>query len=129
LAHAFAGPFLEALALEGVIESPARVNPATLARSIKRAAEWFGPMRPGDMWFEQYGQWKRLRGEQNPQEHAVQGQYARLRDLQHETAWLDEQRKDWQQLAMQQEGTLRAQGAWNEECEERMAEALAAPCD
>jgi hypothetical protein len=129
LAHDFAANLLDALALEGAIESPARVHPEALARSIKLAADWFGPTRPGQMWFEQYAQWKKLRKEHPRQERAAQEQYARLRALQDETAWLEEQRQDWQRLATRQGTALRARGLWTSECENRMTSLAPSPSE
>ena len=127
LVRDFAAVLLDALALDGAIASPARVNPEALAGSIKRAADWFGPTKPGQMWFEQYAQWKRLRKEQLPQELAVEEQHARLRALRDETAWLEEQRQDWQRLAARQEAALRVRGLWTTECEQRRAGLVASP--
>lgn len=66
LATTLAVPFLEALALEGitnpmfVTELVSQASRDALAESIRRRAPWFGPIKQGKMWFEQYSQWNEL---------------------------------------------------------------------
>lgn len=85
LADRLAVPLLQGLALEGGIAGTETVDRPRLASAIRGRAHWFGPIRPGQMWWEQYSQWKDSRD--------------RRECLEQEVAWLAERRQHWRQLA------------------------------
>lgn len=66
LATKFAVPYLQALVLEGAVDSALGIEDVSqssreaLAQAISRRAPWFGPTQQGQVWFEQYGQWSEL---------------------------------------------------------------------
>ena len=64
-------------------------------------------MEPGKMWFEQYSQWKRLKRSESEKERALREHWDRFARLVRDTAWLEEQRADWQQLAEDREQIIR----------------------
>jgi GT2 family glycosyltransferase/uncharacterized membrane protein YvlD (DUF360 family) len=51
---------LEALALDGAIVDGSFGQRGAVCAAIRRQRDWFGPVRPGQMWFEQYSQWQRF---------------------------------------------------------------------
>ncbi|MCB0208447.1 MAG: glycosyltransferase family 2 protein [Anaerolineae bacterium] len=53
-------PFLEALALEGIIDPSNSIDKQKLAESVTSKANWFGPPLLNQMWYEQYSQWNHL---------------------------------------------------------------------
>lgn len=124
LANAFAVPLLEALALEGAISQSASIDRLRLSRSIRSLWTWFGPVKPGQMWWEQYAQWKRLKGEESQKERAIQDHWDFYRKLTGETAWLKEQCKSWQRLAEERERELRKELVWTDEFEQQKAKLM-----
>jgi len=60
LADSLAAPFLQAMALEGEITKSVTVDRLRLSKAISARSHWFGPIRPGQMWYEQYSQWNEL---------------------------------------------------------------------
>jgi glycosyltransferase involved in cell wall biosynthesis len=63
LANTLGPKLLQAMAQEGAIIASAKVDRLKLSNSIKRVSQWFGPIKPGQMWWEQYSQWKVLERE------------------------------------------------------------------
>lgn len=101
LATALAVPLLEAMVLEGIIAPSETSNRQKLRWSILRQSAWFGLHEPGQMWFEQYEQWQRLERQEPEADFALYEYWSRLRTLELETAWLEEECDYWQRRAVE----------------------------
>lgn len=110
LVNTLAVPLLEALALEGSITTSATVDRHKLSHSIKSLSPWFGPMKPGKMWFEQYSQWNRLESERSEKTPVLRKYWNRFSKQVSETAQLeDHQVAYWQRLAKDRERIIQKQ--------------------
>jgi len=91
-------PLLQALALEGGITDSRTVDRMKLSRAIRARSHWFGPIRPGQMWWEQYSQWNELEKKDSDNNRKMKDHRDKLESLEQEVAWLEEQRRLRQQL-------------------------------
>ena len=110
LANVLAVPLLEVLALEGAMTTSTTVDRLKLSKSIRSLSPWFGAVKPGKMWFEQYGQWKQLEREES-EERLLREHWDLFGELERETARLEAQRDIWQRLAEERERIIRQQQA------------------
>ena len=92
LANSLSLPLLQALALEGGITDSRTVDRLKLSRTIRERSHWFGPIRPGQMWWEQYSQWNELEKKDSDKNRKMKDHWDRLNSLEQEVAWLEEQR-------------------------------------
>lgn len=91
-------PLLQALALEGRITDSQSVDRLKLSRAIRARSHWFGPIRPGQMWWEQYCQWNELEKKVSDKNRKMKDHRDKLESLEQEVAWLEEQRRHGQRL-------------------------------
>jgi GT2 family glycosyltransferase len=91
LARDMAAPLLEALALAGDIADGTREQRRALFDAIQRQRYWFGPVRPGEMWFEQYAQWRRFERPQSAHEASEFQFWEAFTELAREIAWLGDE--------------------------------------
>jgi GT2 family glycosyltransferase/uncharacterized membrane protein YvlD (DUF360 family) len=60
LAGEMSAPLLVAMASTGAIVRASVERRRAISAAIQRQGHWFGPVRPGEMWREQYSQWQRF---------------------------------------------------------------------
>jgi glycosyltransferase involved in cell wall biosynthesis/uncharacterized membrane protein YvlD (DUF360 family) len=116
LSDSLAGPLLHAMALEGKIIGSKTVDRLKLSKSIRARARWFGPIRPGEMWFEQYQQWSELQKKDSDKELALKEHRDKLLSLEYETAWLEKRRLNWKAIDGRVSRMKRLMGYWVIDC-------------
>lgn len=94
LAREMAMPLLEAMALDGAIADGTPDRRQMLFDAIGRQRNWFGPVRPGQMWFEQYSQWQQFERPETAEERTAQRFSKALADLAREIDWLDDEYRE-----------------------------------
>jgi GT2 family glycosyltransferase len=109
LARDFAVPLIRALALEGLITKSSSDVRLRLSQSIGLKWDWFGPIDPNKMWFEQYSQWKALENSESEKNRLLREHWDLFRELQIETIWLEAEQSAWQHKAGELEGEISAQ--------------------
>jgi len=121
LANRLAVPLLEALIREEPFAPSASIDQTKLAQSLGRVSTWFGPVRPGEMWYEQAGQWNRVKEDETASQQAAQDHWDRYRQLHRETVWLKAECGRWRQVAEDHERTLKQRGRWTSVFEQQKA--------
>jgi glycosyltransferase involved in cell wall biosynthesis len=91
LTRDMAAPLLEALALAGGIVDGTPEQRRALFDAIQRQRYWFGPVRPGEMWFEQYGQWRRFERPELAHDRSELQFWEAFTTLAREVAWLGDE--------------------------------------
>jgi putative membrane protein len=105
-------PLLHAMALEGKITCSKNIDRLKLSKSIRARSRWFGPIQPGEMWFEQYSQWSELQKKDSDRDLALKEHRDRLISLEHETAWLEGRRLNWEAISRKADRLKRLMGYW-----------------
>jgi glycosyltransferase involved in cell wall biosynthesis len=93
LARELAAPFLEAMARDGAIAGDSEEQRRSLCEAIRRQRYWVGPVRFGEMWFEQYGQWQRFEGRETEGDRKTRRFWDLFTSLARELDWLDDEIK------------------------------------
>jgi GT2 family glycosyltransferase len=93
LARELAAPFLEAMARDGAIAGDSEEQRRLLCAAVLRQRYWFGPVRLGEMWFEQYAQWQRFEGRETEGDRKTRQFWDLFTSLARELDWLDDENR------------------------------------
>ncbi|MGH7845183.1 MAG: glycosyltransferase, partial [Candidatus Binatia bacterium] len=109
LTKTFAGPVLEAMVLLGNVDDFDTVERPKLAKLVRVRSSWFGQVRSGKAWSEQYAQWLRLEGRESEEPALFWEQQARISHLENEKTGLSGQLNYWRYLAEEREKSIQKQ--------------------